>query len=304
MRKEWYNPDEADAIRVVRPGGRMPVTRRRGRPRSGIGDCLLYPLVDGPGVGLLLFFPPVLWFLSLPVFDFIAIVDPFRKGNWALGLLVLPVFMPLLFSFVMTLGYILLFLGQMLVASAVGEDDHPRWPEWHPASIAEGVGRWLWAIVFGIALGGFPIIVYWMNCGDLDWLDWFIIADLVMLGAGYTQMALAAALLHDTLLAANPVTVVPSIARVGWDYVRPALVGGLTVMLAAGIFWIVVFRMPSLSMAILGLWVFWVFILYEAMVVLRLLGLTYFAHSHELLWFHQRPKWGTPGRFGKIYTNS
>jgi hypothetical protein len=304
MRKEWYNPDEADVIRVVRPAGRLPVSRRRGRPGSGIGACLVYPLVDGPGVGLLLFFPPVLWFLSLPVFDFIAIIDPFRKGNWALGLLVLPVFMPLLFSFVMTLGYILLFLGQMLVASAVGEDDHPRWPEWHPASISEGIGRWLWALVFGIVLGGFPIVVYWMNCGDLDWLDWFIIADLVILGAGYTQMALAAALLHDSLLAANPVTVVRSIARVGWDYVRPALAGGIALMLGAGIFWVVVFRMPSLSMAIIGLGVFWVFILYESMVVLRLLGLTYHAHAHELLWFHHRPKWGTPGRFGNIYTNS
>jgi hypothetical protein len=304
MRKDWYNPDAADTIRVIRPEGRLPVSRRRGRPRSGIGACLLYPLVDGSGVGLLLFFPPVLWFLSLPVFDFIAIIDPFRKGNWALGLLVLPVFLPLLFSFVMTLGYILLFLGQMLVASAVGEDDHPRWPEWHLASIVEGVGRWLWAIVFGIALGGFPIIVYWMSCGDLDWIDWFIISDLVILGAGYTQMALAAALLHDTLIAANPVTVVQSIARVGWDYVRPALVGGIALMLAAGIFWVVVFRMPSLSMAILGLWVFWVFILYEAMVVLRLLGLTYYAHAEALNWFHQRPRWGTPGRFGRIYTNS
>jgi hypothetical protein len=62
--------------------------------------------------------------------------------------------------------------------------------------------------------------------------------------------------------------------------------------------------MPSLKMAILGLWVFWVFLLYEAMVVLRLLGLTYYAHAHDLRWFQHRPRWGTPGRFGRIYTNS
>ena len=26
--------------------------------------------------------------------------------------------------------------------------------------------------------------------------------------------------------------------------------------------------------------------------------------AHELLWFHDRPKWGTPARVGRIYTNS
>ena len=269
-----------------------------------MGASLLYPFTDGPGVVLLIVFPPVLWFLSLPIFDVIAIVEPFTKGNWALGLLVMPVFLPLLFSFAMTFGYLLLVLGQMLVASAVGEDDHPRWPEWHPHAIAEGIGRWIWAAVFGIALGGFPCLLYWMNCGTLDALDWFILADLVILGAGYAEMALAAALLHDTVLAANPVTVVRSMARIGWDYVVPSLVAGVAVMLAAGTFWVVVFRLPSLRTALFGLWAFWVFLVYAAMVVMRLLGLTYHAHAHALSWFQQRPRWGTPGRMGRIYSNS
>ena len=61
--------------------------------------------------------------------------------------------LPMLFSFAMTFGYALLFLGHVLVASSLGENDHPRWPEWHPSDIAEGIGRWFWAGLFGIALG-------------------------------------------------------------------------------------------------------------------------------------------------------
>lgn len=306
MRKAWHNPDTPENVRVVRHADRPTETwRARNRPRRAtLVDALLYPLRDGPGVGLLVFFPPALWILSLPVFDVIAIIDPFRKGNWALGLLVLPVFMPLLFSFAMTFGYTLVFLGHLLVANAVGEDDHPRWPEWHPVEITEGIGRWAWAALFGASLGGFPIVLYWKVCGDLDPVDWFVMADLVILGAGYAQMALASALLHDTVIAANPYSVICAIGRVGWDYVRPSVVSGIALMIAAGMFWVVVFRMPSLRSAFLGLWAWWVFVLYEAMVALRLLGRTYHAHAHELLWFHRRPKWGTPSRFGRIYPNS
>ena len=95
---------------VVRCLGRRrrPAGPRAGAARSAaasqprraglalLGSCLVYPLRDGPGVGLLVFFPPWLWLLSLPVFDWIAIIDPLAKGNWALGLLVLPIFLPLL----------------------------------------------------------------------------------------------------------------------------------------------------------------------------------------------------------------
>jgi hypothetical protein len=269
-----------------------------------LGSCLAYPLRDGPGVALLVFFPPWLWLLSLPIFDWIAIIDPLAKGNWALGLLVLPIFLPLILSFAMTLGYVLLCLGQVLVVSALGEDDHPRWPAWHPAEISEGLARWIWAVLFGLVLGGFPVVLYWVHCGPIDWFDRVVFAELVMVGAGYAQMALAAALLHDSLIAANPYTVLQAIVRVGWDYVQPCLVGGLSVMLAGGAFWAVLFGVSSFRVAALCLWGFWVFVFYTAMVTLRMLGLTYHDHAHELLWFYDPPKWATSARIGRIYTNS
>jgi hypothetical protein len=307
MRKSWYDPTAVSAVRLASEVAMKESSLRRRRPRGApvrLGECLIYPLVDGPGIGLLVFLPPLLWLLSLPVFDVIAILEPLTRGDWAIGLLTLPIFMPLLMTFALTVGYSLLFMGQILVVSALGEADHPRWPEWDSHEISEGLGRWLWAGLFGLALGGFPVVVYWLNCGDIDWFDRVIFAELVILGVGYAQMALAVSLLHDKLAAANPVTVALAIVRVGWDYVQPCIVAGIALFLAVAALLAVIFRMPSMRVAAVALWAFWVFVLYEGMVVHRMLGLTYYTHADDLAWFRRRPKWGLSRRFGQIYPNS
>jgi len=204
----------------------------------------------------------------------------------------------------MTFGYALLFLGHMLVASALGENDHPRWPEWHPSDIAEGVGRWFWAGLFGATLGGIPLVIYWMHCGDIDWFDWIVFIDLIMLAVGYAQMALAAALLHDNIIAANPITVLTSIVRIGWGYLLPCLVAAIALGLAALALWSVLYSMPTIWTEGIAIWAFWVFLFYEAMVVVRMMGLTYHAHALDLHWFRRRPRWATSRRNGQLYANS
>jgi hypothetical protein len=306
MQKSWEDVPGADSIRVLTERPELYISKRRLHPRvaPGLLECLAYPVTDGPGVGLLVFLPPVLLFLSMPIFDVIAILQPLTRSNWAFGLLILPILFPLMTVFSLVFGYALLFFGHMLVASALGENDHPWWPEFDRAEIAEGLVRWFWAAVFGLVLGGFPVVAYWKYCGDIDWFDRAIFAELVFLGVGYSMMALAASLLRDSLLAANPVTVFLGILEVGWDYLIPSVVGGLALMLAGGWLWGVLFLIPSLKFAVLGLWGFWVFVLYAAMVVLRMVGLTYHAHAGDLAWFRVRPRWGTPARFGRIYSNS
>ena len=304
-RKSWYDSSLTDTVRVISDTPSYgSIRRRHPRVAPGLMECLTYPITDGPGAGLLMFLPPVLTFLTLPVFDVISILEPLSRGDWALGLLALPIFMPLIIVFSLVLGYGLLFFGHMLVASALGEPEHPRWPEWDPPAISEGFGRWLWAGVFGFVVGGFPVATYWMYCGDIDWFDCSIFAELTFIGVGYTLMALAAALLCDNIAMANPCTVLSAILQIGWDYVQPCLVGGLAFLLAAGAIYGVLFAIPSMKLAVLGLWGFWVFSLYETMVVLRMVGLTYHAHAEEILWFRGRPKWGIPARFGRLYTNS
>jgi len=306
--KRWYDPEASQEVRLISRASGEPsyaaVRWRHPKVMPGLWECLLYPLSDGPGLGLLVLFPPILWFLSLPIFDFIAILQPMTKGDWKLGLVVLPVFIPLMFSFAMTFGYVLLFLGHVLVAAAMGENDHPRWPEWHPGDISEGFGRWIWAALFGVAIGGAPALTCWSYYGQVDWLSGSVFVVLVLGGAGFAQMALAAALMHDTIIAANPVTVIAAIFHIGWGYLKPCLVGSIALALAGLGVWGLLYRMPKMWMEAVALWAFWVFVLYEAMVVIRMLGLTYHAHSVELLWFRRRPRWATSRYHGRIYANS
>ncbi len=308
MRRSWYDPNsESLVVQRERVEGHALISSRYRRSRDkpvGVGECLLYPLQDGPGIGLLVFLPPLLWLLSLPVFDLIAALEPLTRGNWALGLITIPILTPLAFSFAMLFGYALLFLGETLVVSALGEHDHPRWPAWDSHAISEGLGRWIWAGVFGLALGVFPVAFYWLNCGDIDWFDRIVFADLVIICVGYAGMMLAVSLLHDSLLAANPINVLATIGRIGWSYLPTCLTAGFTVLAIGLSLWAILFRMPSMELAALALWGFWIGSLYLGMVVLRMLGLTYYIHADDLGWFRGLPKWGLSRRRGRLYANS
>ncbi len=306
--KRWYDPDAAVAVRVV---GRddpnesfCSIRWRHARVDPTLWECLLYPLADGPGLGLLFFFPPILWLLSLPIFDIIAVLQPLTKANWALGLMIVPVMIPVTFSFLMIFGYAIVFLGHVLVASSLGENDHPSWPEWHPADIAEGFARWIWAMAVGLMIGAGPLVLYWFNCGEIDVFDCLIFALLIMLAAGFGQMALAAALLHENIIAANPITVVAGIFRIGLPYLWPCLLAGISLAFTAfGLFGLL-YKMPRMWMEALALWVYWVLVLYLGMVSIRMMGLTYHAHAPNLAWFRRRPRWATSRHHGKLYANS
>jgi hypothetical protein len=306
--KRWYDADAAVSVRVVAQHDRdetyCSMRWRHPRVAPTLGECLLYPVKDGPGIGLLVFFPPLLWLLSLPIFDVIAVLQPL-KHDWALGLLVVPVMVPVVFSFSMVFGYALVFLGYVLVSSALGENDHPRWPEWHPADIAEGIFRWFWASLLGVAIAAVPFALFWwLDHGKLEWFHWVVFGSLVVAGAGYAQMALAASLLHENLLAANPVTVVAGILRIGWAYLHTAVLAGMGLAVTVLGVWGLLFKMPRMWMEAVAIWAYWFFVLYLAMVSLRTLGLTYHAHALDLLWFRRRPRWATSSRDGHIYVNS
>jgi hypothetical protein len=282
--------------------GPVPPSRRRGRA-DHLGECLLYPLRDGPGVAMLAVIPTFLWVMSIPVFDVIAAVSP-QGGFNALALLIVPFTLPLVASFVLVFGYMVLFAGQVLVASAMGEDDHPGWPEWDTHNILEGLGRMFWAVVVGGLVGGLPALYYWLHCGDIDLFDEVVFGELLAVGTGYAQMTLTAALVHESVLAANPLTVVRGIVRIGWRYLYPCLVTGFALVIATGLLQWVLFSSPSIEIAALALWGFWVFLLYEAMVVSRVLGLTYYHNASKLGWFRKRPRWATSSRTGRLYGNS
>ena len=265
-----------------RNGRRLRTYRRIKDDR--IRHCWAYPLTDGAGVALLFFFPPFLTIIALPVMDLIVSFSPSNALN-PINLVILPFSMPLVTCFAFWVGYILLFFGRVMLDSANGEEHHPRFPTWNRVEIIEELGRWIWATLMGVLIGGFPAVLFWVHCGDVDPLDWFILFDLVILGVAYAQMALMAALFHESLIAANPVTVLTSIGRIGWNYLTPCLVTAGSLVVTAGCWYVVLNHAPGVGWGVVGLWACWVLTLYLAMVLSRLLGFLYARHARTLGWF-------------------
>jgi hypothetical protein len=265
---------------LIRPPGELE-TRLR--------DSLLYPLWGGTGLSLLLTMPPLFWLTSLPTISVIAaLLTEGVSATTRFGVMFL---LPVVPCFAFLLSYTLLYLGRVLVSSALGETHHPRWPSWDLEEMVRGIFRWIWAAAVGVVLGGVPAVAYWVICGDLDPLDLVILVELFALGAVYAQMALLASILHDDPLGANPITVIQGIIRIGWSYLRPCLVSGAFLVLGIGAFAGVCAIAHPLLTAV-ALWAFWVMILYLAMVALRVLGLCYHHRSRALGWFGERPRWG------------
>jgi hypothetical protein len=272
------------------PGHAMGWVRPPDAPETRIGESLLYPVWDGPGIFVLFLMPPVLTAMVLVVFGLV--VPMVIEGGPML--LAVAVASPLLLGFAAVLGSLCQILGQILTSSAWGEVYHPRWPRTDVFGKMVALGRWLGASLVGWVVGGLPALLYWIRCGDLDLFDRILLAELLALGASYAQMALVAVLLHEDLRAANPITVVRAIRAIGWPYARPCLLVVAAVLLA-GAAATAVARLPHPGLQFLGLWAVCTFVLYEAMVQLRVLGLCYYRHAARLGWFPERPRWRVRG---------
>lgn len=293
-----------DPLPSAPPQGPSTFSVRRTRPKSRADrqrglrvptaletryrQSLLYPLWGETGIALLILLPPLLWITSIPL---VSGVYAATSGNFPSRMASALILLPTALVLFPAAGYSLLYLGRVLVSSAVGEIDHPRWPEWDPVDMARGFGRWIWALLAGVVIGGLPATAYWMYCGDVDPIDALILTELVALGNVYAQIALLASILHDDPLGAHPVTVARALWRLRWRAVPPALVSGAFLVSAYAAL-VAVLEIPTPALAALAYWVFWIYLLYGGMVVLRILGLFYHRHARLLGWFRDRPRWG------------
>ena len=241
----------------------------------------------------ILSFPPVLWLLSLPIFDIIAVLQPLTKANWALGLMIVPVMIPVIFSFLMIFGYGIVFLGHMLVASSLGENDHPDWPEWHPADIAEGFMRLDLALAVGLLVGAGPLarLLVQLRRNRRVRLPGF--ACLIMMAAGFGQMGLAARSstrtsspqTHSPWSSGSFASAGPTSGHASWPASR-----------WRAPFWALAAcstRCPTCGSRPWRSWAYWVLVFYLGMVSIRMMGLTYHAHANDLGWFRR-------GRAGRL----
>jgi hypothetical protein len=247
------------------------------KPEAKLWKSLLYPFWDVDGLLFLVIFS-ILWWL-LTFIPFSLVVDGVVPGGPLAILLA-----PLLLGHLLAFGYTLLYLREVLVTSAAGDVRHPRWSAIDPYEIIRGLSRWFWAFLIGGVLGLFPAVWYWIRCGTVDMLDWIVLVDLILPGVAYGQMALVASLLLDDPLGANPITVCQALWRVGLRSLQPALVVSFALMLAGGLS-ILIVTIPIPILALFMLWIFLSFVLYEALVVMRILGLEYRRQARKIGWF-------------------
>lgn len=283
---DWASRSAAEAVSAGSEPSRDSASAAEGMATGatatradGLIDCLLYPIAQRNGLLLL---------AVVPVGVSVAASQIDTRQNQSL---VQAAFCLLLLVYLL---YGLLFLGRVLVASALGQARHPRLWGWSLAVLLEGVGRWVWGCSAGLAIGGIPAVAYWVTCGDLDVVDRFLLFELASLGALYAQLALAAALLHDDVWAANPLRITRALCRLGKSYVPCCVVTTLALLLCALAYSILFegpraagfFEQPG------ALWAFTAFVFYEAMVVFRVLGLFCHRQAAVLGWSRERPSWG------------
>jgi hypothetical protein len=253
-------------------------------PETSPWGSLLYPVWDFTGLMFLITFSILWWFITFAPFAFLSSAGGAGGIPWRL-------FLPFSLGLLVVFGYTLLYLGEILISSAAGEVRHPHWPDGDLYEIIRGLFRWFWAFLTGALLGAVPSVLYWIYCGDLDLVDWIVLVDLLVPGLAYGQMALVASLLFDDPLASNPITVCQALWRVGWGSIRPALILSVAVILAGGLS-VLILAIPIPLLAFASLWAFWVFVLYESMVVMRVMGLEYRRQARKLGWFHASPRRG------------
>jgi hypothetical protein len=115
-------------------------------------------------------------------------------------------------------------------AAADGEPPHGNWPVFDMRLLIRGVGCVLAALLAGpveLAVLGF---FYWMECGDVSWLDGIILAELVVLGVGCGLFALAAAARNGRAEDLNPLRAFELAQRLGTRGVLLALFAAAAVL--------------------------------------------------------------------------
>jgi hypothetical protein len=193
---------------------------------------------------------------------------------------------------VFALGYLFAYMQSIIHAAAIGDEEMPTLPSmanfWEDILLPclQLIGLTL--ICFGPAIG----VAWWTISNEESALGPALVATFV-LGALYFPMAFLAVAMLDSVLAANPLQVVPSIFKVPLEYLVTIIVVGcvlalrpvgdlvLPMLFPRGL---TTHSMPKLF-AYLGASAFWsLFSLYLLTVGMRILGLLYSSKKEKLGW--------------------
>jgi len=173
-------------------------------------------------------------------------------------------------------GYLFSFLKTVITTTAMGGEELPDWPE-YDSWMESGLTPFLeLAGVIVVCLGPWYLYGKFATVHQ-PWVAWALCIE----GLLYMPMALLALAIYDTLLALNPVLILPSILRVPAEYAATCLVLGL---LALGSFSATRWLNANANVPVLAPVVGEFLLLYTLTVVMRVAGLLYYAKKDRLHW--------------------
>lgn len=176
------------------------------------------------------------------------------------------------------LGYLFLYLQQIVQYSAQGEQDVPNWPgldDWVDDLL---VPAFLLIGAFVVSFG--PAVAMWIFLDIDPSIKWILGVSLVLFGCFYLPMAVLAVSMYDSLFALNPLLIMPSILRIPLEYLVACFVlGAVLAVRLVSLFLLALIPIPIFPTVVGGF-----FSLYFLTVEMRILGVMYHSKREELNW--------------------
>lgn len=143
-------------------------------------ECLAYPVRALPYLGGL----GLAWATAIVFFDIFAPHDLRPSG-------IVRRF-PFVLIYCLLLGYTCACLKETLAAARAGHVGSIAWPERSVPTIASGCVQCLWCFVAGPIVPTVAAILFWLEGGDFEAVDWFIVLELDTVAVAYWALALLA----------------------------------------------------------------------------------------------------------------
>jgi hypothetical protein len=237
---------------------------------ASLPGAFVYPL---RGAGLWFVIVGALFYAFLVVMGFVA-----RFSIYGAALIIVRI---------VYAGYVIAFLQRVLQTAAQGDDDPPTWPDfsefWQDILLPFLQALALFAVCFGPAAAmlissGIDVL----NSGSWDPFKLLLVLLLALGGAAYFPMATLAVAMADTVMAMNPLVVIPAILKTPLQYLLILVLTGLIFgfWFAANLGLSFLLPIPIVPEAIIGGVMFYLLIVWA-----RALGLMYFATKERLAWF-------------------
>jgi hypothetical protein len=265
--RQPLDPDQVRVVGVRDPNRVLKVRRREWLYEIAWLQCLIYPFflwpvilslaaaLTGLTAGAVLWLPQVL----------AGTVDPKEMPPTNIPIVLVPLFI---------LGYTCGYLDTVLSAAAAGTLEIIRRPHVNLLLPLKSAATWLFCFLAGPVIPAGISFLYWYFGGNLTYLDWLILAELVTVTVGYWLLAVVAVSQRDHLFDANPARIARLIQRLG---VRVLVVAFFASLLTAAQGVLTLLAIESLHRAgpvglalIAGCWISG---LYWATVLFRLLGI-------------------------------